>query len=265
MSVLLTISRLDKKAAMIMIVARHLMLVEQIFSIGRMALAVGLLAMLPGCGPGHVKPPPATPYDYRDRHPVVLADTSYVVDLFPAIIGGRIDYTTAGRIREFVDHYRHFGHGPVTLRRPVGSAGAKHTDASIAAVRRTLTSAGVRGTIIVEDYRVVDPRLAAPMRLSFSGLKAKVSGKCGEWPTDLASGASLEGWQNESWWNYGCATQQTFAAQIADPRDLAGPRGETPADTIARMRALDKIREGEDPSTKWPQEQQTISKVGGNL
>ena len=250
---------------MIISAARHISLVEQIFSMRRIAVVVGLLAMLPGCGPGHVKPAPATPYDYRDRHPVVLADTAYVVDLFPAIIGGRIDYTTAGRIREFVDHYRRFGHGPVILRRPVGSAGAKHTDASVAVVRRALTSAGFGGTIIVEDYRVVDPWLAAPLRLSITGIKAKVSGRCGEWPSDLAADASLEGWQNETWWNYGCATQQTFAAQIADPRDLAGPRGETPADTIARMRALDKIREGNDPSTKWPQEQETISKVGGNL
>ena len=231
----------------------------------RAVLAFGLPVMLAGCGPGHVKPPPATPYDYRDRHPVVLADTPYVVDLFPTVIGGRIDYTTGGRIREFFDHYRRFGSGSVTVRRPVGSAGAKHTAATLSAVRRSLASAGLGGNIIVEDYRVLDPNLAAPLRLSFYGLKAKVSGRCGEWPTDLASGSSLEGWQNESWWNYGCATQQTLAAQIADPRDLAAPRGETPADTIARMRSIDRIREGKDPSTQWPKEEQNISKVGGNL
>lgn len=228
----------------------------------RTNLAFGLLATLAGCGPGHVKPPPATPYDYRDRHPVVLADTPHVVDLFPAMIGGRLDDTTSGRIREFVDRYRRFGYGPVTLRRPVGGAGAKHTSASVAIVRRALAAAGMGGGVVEEDYRVTDPQLAAPLRLSFSGVKAKVAGRCGEWPTDLASGASLEGWQNESWWNYGCATQQTLAAQIADPRDLAGPRGETPADTITRMRAIDKIREGQDPSTRWPQEEQKISKVG---
>jgi pilus assembly protein CpaD len=231
-------------------------------NVWRISLGLGLLASLAGCGPGHVKPSPSTPYDYRDRHPVVLADTQHVVDLFPAIIGGRLDYTTGGRLREFVDRYRRFGYGPVSLKRPVGSAGARHASATIAIVRRALAAHGFGGAVVEEDYRVTDPQLAAPLRLSFTGVKAKVSGRCGEWPTDLASGASLEGWQNDTWWNYGCASQQTLSAQIADPRDLAAPRGETSADTITRMRSIDKIREGQDPSTKWPHEEQTVSKVG---
>lgn len=234
-------------------------------SAGRALLTLGLLASFAGCSGPRAMPPPATPYDYHDRHPVVLADAPHVVDLFPAVIGGRVDYTTGGRIREFADHYRRFGYGPVFLRRPVGSAGAKHAAATIPAVRRALAAAGLGVRIMIEDYRVTDAGLAAPLRLSFAGVKAKVSGRCGEWPTDLASGASLEGWQNENWWNYGCATQQTLAAQIADPRDLAGPRGETPADTPTRMRSIDNIREGKDPSTQWPQEEQSISKVGGQL
>ena len=231
----------------------------------RIMMAFGSVAALAGCSAPQAMPPPATPYDYRDRHPVVLADAPHVVDLFPAVINGRVDYASGGRIHEFVDHYRRFGHGSVTLRRPVGGAGAKKAAATISVVRRALTAAGLSAKVLIEDYRVIDPNLAAPLRLSFAGIKAKISGRCGEWPEDLASGGSLEGWQNTTWWNYGCASQQTFAAQIADPRDLAGPRGETPADTVTRMRAIDNIRTGKDPSTEWPQENQTISKVGGQL
>jgi pilus assembly protein CpaD len=234
-------------------------------SVGRAVLTLGLLASFAGCSGPRAIPPPATPYDFRDRHPVVLADTPHIVDLFPTVMGGRVDYTTGGRIREFADHYRRFGYGPVILRRPVGSPGAKHIAATIPAVRRALTGGGLGARVDVEDYRVTDAKLAAPLRLSFSGVKARVSGRCGEWPNDLASGASLDGWQNETWWNYGCASQQTLAAQIADPRDLAGPRGETPADTLARMRSIDNIRDGKDPSTQWPKEEQAISKVGGQL
>ncbi len=248
------------KGARTQIIPRH-----SRFCIWRIMLAMGSVAALAGCSAPRVMPPPATPYEYRDRHPVVLADTPHVVDLFPAVIAGRIDYATGGRIREFADHYRRFGHGPVTLRRPVGGDAAKNTAAKILAVRRALTAAGLDAKVIIEDYRVSDQNLAAPLRLSFTGIKAKVSGRCGEWPEDLASGGSLEGWQNITWWNFGCASQQTFAAQIADPRDLAGPRGETSTDTLARMRAIDNIRTGKDPSTQWPQEDQSISKVGGQL
>lgn len=225
---------------------------------------VFLLATLPlaGCGVNRVMPPPDTPYDHRDRHPIVLAETQQVLDVFPAVSNGRIDYTTAGRIREFIDRYRRFGYGPVTLLKPVGETGPTHIAATAGLIRDALHAAGLRNKVIVSDYTVTDPQLAAPIRLSFVGVKAKVSGRCGEWPDDLASGSSLNGWKNETWWNFGCAEQQTLAAQIADPRDLAGPRGETPVDTLTRMRTIEAIRNRKDPGTEWRKAEQKISKVG---
>jgi pilus assembly protein CpaD len=101
------------------------------------------------------------------------------------------------------------------------------------------------------------------LRLSFEALKAKVANRCGEWPRDLASGTSLAGWQNESYWNFGCAEQSTFAAQIADPRDLLGPRGKTPSDIEMRMRAIDRLRSGQDLSTSWQVKGTSIGSVGG--
>lgn len=229
----------------------------------RIALLVITTVLLGGCGVNRVVPPPNQPYDYRDRHPVVLADTQNTLDIFPANSNGRIDYTTAGRIREFIDRYRRFGHGPVTLLRPVGSQAATRIGAMTGLVREALNAAGLRDHVIVSDYPVTDPELAAPIRLSFAGIKAKVSGRCGEWPDDLASGASLNGWKNETWWNFGCAEQQTLAAQIADPRDLASPRGETPVDTLTRLRGIEAIRKGKDPGTEWRREKQDISRTGG--
>jgi pilus assembly protein CpaD len=90
-----------------------------------------------------------------------------------------------------------------------------------------------------------------------------VANKCGEWPQDLASGSSFDGWRNESYWNFGCATQSTLSAQIDDPRDLASPRGEQPSDIEMRMRPIRKLREGVDPSTNWRLQGTTISGVGG--
>jgi len=209
-----------------------------------------------------VLPPPDPPNDHLSRHPVVLADAQQVLDVFPPVSQGRIDYTTAGRIREFIDRYRRFGRGPVTLLRPVGSPAAAHVAATASSIRDALRAAGLQDNIVVGDYPVTDPQLAAPIRLSFSGVKAKVSGRCGEWPDDLASGGSLNGWKNETWWNFGCAEQQTLAAQIADPRDLVSPRGETPVDTLTRMRTIEAIRNRKDPGTEWRKAEQKISKVG---
>ncbi len=89
--------------------------------------------------------------------------------------------------------------------------------------------------------------MAAAVRLSFIGLKSKVATKCGEWPDDLASASSLHTWQNKPYWNMGCAYQNMLAVQVSNPRDIASPRGETPADVRMRMRAIGKVRQGNDP------------------
>jgi len=52
---------------------------------------------------------------------------------------------------------------------------------------------------------------------------------------------------------------------VADPLDLARPRPEGPVDTIKRLNANQKLREGKDPSTIYTIEATQISNaVGGN-
>jgi pilus assembly protein CpaD len=183
--------------------------------------------------------------------------------VFPATFRGRVDPETQGRINEFVALYRQRGHGQITMLTPVGSPAAAASAGGAGAVRRALATGGLGGSIMTGTYPVSDPKLAAPIRLSFQALKAKVPGRCGEWPRDLASASSLDGWQNESYWNFGCASQSTLAAQVADPRDLPNPRGETPSDIELRMRNINKMRRGEDPSTIWRLKATDISSVGG--
>ena len=209
-------------------------------------------------------PPPAVPYDYRDRHAVVMSEEPYAVDLFPEVSEGRIDRVTGGVLREFVDRYRRFGEGPVTLMAPRDAGRSTHIRQKISVVRSALASMGLSAAINEATYPIVDPALGTPIRLSFRSLKAKVSHRCGEWPDDLASGGSIEGWQNKSYWNFGCASQQTLAAQIADPRDLVQPRGETASDVEIRMRAIEALRKGDDPVTKWNEKATNISKVGAS-
>ena len=225
-------------------------------------IALLMSAPLGACMTQHALPPPVSAYDYRDRHAVVLAEAPHVLDLLPSFSNGKIDKQSEGRIREFVARYNEYGHGSVSLLTPVGGPAAKATAAEAPAVRRALSSAGLRGNILTGEYQATDERLAAPIRLSFEALKAKVAHRCGEWPRDLASGTSLFGWQNDSYWNFGCAEQATLAAQIADPRDLLSPRGQTPSDIEMRMRGIDKLRSGDDPSTNWRLKGTSISNVG---
>ncbi len=114
----------------------------------------------------------------------------------------------------------------------------------------------------VTSYPVADPALAAPVRLSYSTVVAKTPSRCGQWPNDLASGDSLNGWQNKEYWNFGCASQQMIATQVADPRDLMGPAAETPPDSQIVGRAIDAVRQGKDPGTAWTTQNSNISGIG---
>jgi len=233
---------------------------------GRAKRAVALLLVagpLAGCGMNKVYAPADPGYDYRDRHPVVLAEAQTSVELLPQFADGALDAETRRRLIELVAQYRRFGHGMITMLAPSGGPDPRGAQRSVALIRGFLDREGLGAMIYVGAYPVRDPALAAPVRLSFTGVKAEVAGPCGEWPDDLASGASLDGWQNRAFWNFGCANQATLSAQLADPRDLLSPRGETPQDIETRMRAINKVRAGSDPSTGWATKSAAISGVGG--
>ena len=223
-----------------------------------------LVAPLTACGLNKVYAPADPGFDYRDRHPVVLAEAPTSVELLPQTMGGGLDSETrraiaglrraVSSLRAWHDHdARAFGRFRSQRRAAIGRAYSRLSRTGTASARRSMSA----------PIRCATPALAAPIRLSFTGVKAEVAGPCGEWPDDLASGASLDGWQNRAFWNFGCANQATLSAQLADPRDLLGPRGETPQDIETRMRAINKVRAGADPSTGWATKSGAISGVGG--
>jgi pilus assembly protein CpaD len=249
--------------------------------IGLRAAALLLLAPLGACGVNRVLPPPVVAADYQDRHPIVLADAPTTLDIFPRMDGPRLDTATVGRIRDFARRARRFGDGRISLRirdfarrarrfgdgrislvAPNGAA-TPVQNAVIREVERTIAANGARGSV-VGSYPVADPNLAAPIRLTYTGVKAKVASRCGEWPGDLASASSLEGWENRTYHNFGCSNQSMLAAQVADPRDIVTPRGEEPTDIEMRMRGIDAVRKGADPSTTWKSRAASFGGLGGN-
>jgi pilus assembly protein CpaD len=199
--------------------------------------------------------------DYRKRHPIVMAETAQKLDLFPSPEIQGLDRRTAEQVAEFAQLYRISGEGPITIFVPTGGHVPVSRD-TVPTIRLVLAQNGVRAQIAVMRYPVGNPGLASPVRLSFIGLKAKVADPCGQWPRDLASGSSTDGWENKPYWNMGCAYQNMLAEQVADPRDLVAPRAEDPADTQVEARPIDNLRKGTDPTTDWKTKNTSISSVG---
>ncbi len=213
---------------------------------------------LAGCGVDYASSDTVEPGDYHQRHPIVLAQAPTMLDVYP--IGGALDPQSTANIRGFAERYRALGTSRITILAP---AGQRESNSRIVdQIRRTLASTGLRGYVGVGVYPVVDATRASPVRLIFQGLKAGVPTPCAQWPSDLASGGSIEGWKNDYYANFGCATQAVLAAQVDDPRDLVQSRAIDPPDVNMRMRAINDVRNGQDPGTQWKIQNTPIGQVG---
>jgi pilus assembly protein CpaD len=224
-------------------------------------LAGAAAIALAGCGTDYASSDPALLTDYTIRHPIVLAKAPTSLEVFPVGQGG-LDPGTVASVQQFAHRYNSKGASRLVILVPAGSRYAGH--AAVDKIRRVLVASGVRGNVTVGSYHADDAALAAPIRLSFLGLKAIVPSQCGQWPSDLASGSSLETWKNESYWNFGCATQSMLAAQVDDPRDFAAAEALGPSDDQMRLRAIANVRDGKDPGTDWKIQSSVIGAVAGS-
>ena len=217
-----------------------------------------LLTLLPlcGCGLDQTTESSVADEDYRVRHPLVLTHQELTLDIFPE--GQTLGPQSRARIKEFASNYKEIGEGPVTILVPQGAVHDEIARRSVGAIRQSLIAGGISAPVDVGVYPVPDAELAAPVRISFVGLKAQVASRCGQWPDDLAT----DGWENHPFWNQGCSYQSAFAAQVADPRDLVAPRAEQPSDPAIRTRAIGDVRQGHDPSTKWTVQNSNVGQTG---
>jgi pilus assembly protein CpaD len=223
------------------------------------SLAAAAACALGGCGVDYASSAPVFPGDYQERHPIVVASAPTSLDIYP--IGGALDERSVANIRVFVRRYRQYGGGAMTILAPAGTA---PNSKGVYEVRRALADAGLKGKVAFGAYALFAKGAAEPIRLSFTGVKAVVTTACGQWPEDLASGSSLEGWKNEPYSNFGCATQSMIAAQVDDPRDFVQPRALDPSDVAMRTRAIEDVRKGQDPGTVWSTGLTPIGGVSGS-
>jgi pilus assembly protein CpaD len=223
-----------------------------------------LAAPLAGCGAnktvaaGNPSPDPAI------LHPIALVEQPYTTDLFPSHGVRGLDQRSADQVASFARRYRDAGRGPISIVIPRDDARRAIGPDAVEAIRRELARNGAAAPVTVSYYNIQNPQLASPVRLSFDGLKARVVHPCGDWPSDLASGSSVRGWENKPYWNFGCASQNMIATQVADPRDITEPRAESPADATMRIRGIGNVRKGADPGTAWQTKNSSIGSVGGN-
>lgn len=220
-------------------------------------LASAAVLTVAGCKGGPEAPQVAgwSAIDPTQRHPILVSQKPSNLSLKVARGSSGMSPHQKAQVIEFAARYRagDSGNSKLVIAAPSGSPNEVAAMQAVAEIRHLMREAGFGdGSITVEAYHEDrDPQ--PPIRISYLRFIAE-GPDCGKWTTNLADET-----KNLPYPNFGCATQRNFAAQVANPADLLGPRSMTPAPGERRDVVWGKYIKGESTiSTKQVDERATV-------
>ncbi|MBA8877288.1 CpaD family pilus assembly protein [Phyllobacterium myrsinacearum] len=204
-------------------------------------LALLAIALLAGCADrnGSVG---SIPDDYRTNHPIVISEKEQVADIPVGHADNRLSITQRSIVQNVLANYHANGSGVIHILLPSGTPNERAATRLRDDIVATLRKSGVKPFNISSERYQADPDESAPIRLSYSAMTAS-TGPCGKWPKDILDTAD-----NKHYANFGCASQNNLAAQIANPADLLGPRAMTSIDAERRGFVIDEYRKAPAPT-----------------
>ncbi len=204
----------------------------------RILAGLSCLLMLSACGSVRDATTTGSIDDYRQRHPIVVAEAEHSIEIPVATGEYSLSFGTREVVRGFGQRRASREKGTVQVLYPQGSPNAVAAKGVSKQIRTELQRGGVDPGLIVEGTYPAAGMGAAPVRLSYVATTAMVDSECGQWPKSIAPDMA-----NGQYHNFGCASQNNLAAQIANPTDLLGPRAMSPADADQRNQGLKRYRE----------------------
>jgi pilus assembly protein CpaD len=213
------------------------------------ALAISLIA-LAATGCKHLeensKVAGWTLIDASQRHPILVSQKPSNLNLRVARGSHGLSPQQRADLLHFASSYRasDAGNSRLIISAPSGAANEVSSMAAVDEIRHMLSENGFSESVIAVEAYHADSDPQPPIRVSYLRYVAEAP-QCGEWPGNLASEA-----QNLPYHNLGCATQRNFAAMVANPADLLGPRSETPRSGERRGEGWEKYVKGDTTGAK---------------
>lgn len=195
--------------------------------------------------------------DPSAKHRITVAESKKVLDVAVPRGSSGLTRSQSFDVHQFARAYKAEGEGVISVQAPNGGPNELEAVRAVDDVRRILSREGLGGGQVAFSTYYGDSVANPPLRITYARLEAH-GPECGEWE-NLA-----RDFHNVNYKNFGCAAQRNLAAMIADPRDLLGPRGETPRSSERRDVTWDKYVKGETTVTQKAQEEKsTVSEVQG--
>jgi pilus assembly protein CpaD len=217
----------------------------------RAAAAAACAILVCGCNTDQqVTGVPEVPVDYRLRHPITLHEANRTLQVFIGSNRGELNPTQRAQVLAFGLSWKRAATGGMIVEHPVGSSNERAAADGLHEIVSILAASGLPPqSIVVQTYDAATGPSPAPVRISYPRIKAQV-GPCGLWPKDIGPSFNRDYFENQPPWNFGCATQNALAVEVANPSDLVQPRAETPPYTMRRATVLQKYTNGQNPSTQ---------------
>ena len=156
------------------------------------------------------------PQAHYERYPIKVAKAPVSVGL--ATRSGKLSPAQINAIASFARQARANSASRIKVTYPSSSPAGRGIAHDIA---RLMASHGIPSSkVAVASYR---GGRGDPVHLSYLR-KVAVTRECGDWSENLASTA-----RNETYPNFGCATQHNIAAMVSNPEDFETPRAMTQA------------------------------------
>jgi pilus assembly protein CpaD len=220
---------------------------------GHALIIAGCALLVCGCTTDQqvVAAVPDVPYDYRQRHPITMTEVSHTLQVFVGTSRSELKASQRADVAQFGYSWRREATGGVAIEIPVGASNERAAADTVHVIRSILAAASVpQDRIVVRRYQAPGYTIQ-PIRVSYPKIAAQV-GPCGLWPEDIGPSFNRDYFENQPYWNFGCATQRNLAAMVDNPADLVQPRGETPPYEMRRTIVMDKYRQGLPTATIYP-------------
>jgi len=178
------------------------------------------------------------PDDYRTRHPIVVSENERTQDIVIPSHSKGLPLRGKDVVRSMGFKFKSSGAKSIAILIPSGSQNERAARSAASDAVAELHAIGVSSNhITIKHYDAASHGTSATLRIAYTDLTASVHSKCGEWSDDI-----LETSENNNYRNFGCATQNNLAQQIANPADLLGPRGMSEIDATKRSQVIEDWR-----------------------
>ena len=218
----------------------------------RAAIVVGFGALVCACNTDQqITGIPDAPADYRMRHPITVSEAPRTLELFIGANRNSLTATQRAQVLAFAQTWKSEATGGVLIDVPAGTVNQRAAAAAAHEAQSILAATGVPpGAMRVRSYPAGAGALGT-IHITYPKITAQ-AGPCGVWPEDMGPSFNRDYFENQQYWNFGCAYQRNLAAMVENPADLVQPRAESPAYTMRRTTVVDKYRQGQATATQYP-------------